>query len=176
MTAPERTRRTIDPAVRGILVLAVVVVLGLLLLAKAAPSSSTTIATRKHPGPTTPTTAPPTTEKPTTTTPTTLGPSRPASQVKVQVANGTGGKIAKAAGLKGAKLKAKGYDTLSPANATARPTSAVYFAPGYQADAVAVGAVLGIPPTSVLPVPTPAPVPNAAQANVIVMLGQDTPA
>jgi len=160
------------------LVLAVVVVVGLLLLAKAAPSSSTTIATRKSPGPTLPTKAnspSTTTTRPTTSTPTTMGTVHPPAQVKVLVMNGTGGKIPKAAGLNTAKVKAKGFATLDPANAVARPTSAVYFATGYHADAVAVGAVLGIPPAAAVPVPTPPPpAPNASQANVIVLLGQDT--
>ncbi len=177
MTSPEPSRRSLDPSVRGVLVLAVVVVLGLLLLAKAAPSSSTTIATRKNPGPTLPANvnSPTSTSRPTTSTPTTLGTVHPAAQVKVLVMNGTGGKIPMAAGLNATKLKAKGFNTLAPANAVARPTSAVYFAAGYHADAVAVAAVLGIPPDSAVPVPTPLPPsPDASKANVIVLLGQDT--
>jgi hypothetical protein len=177
MTAPEGTRRSIDPSVRGLLVLAVVVLLGMLLLAKAAPSSSTTIATRKNPGPSLPAaTGSTTTTRPTTTTSTTIGIPHAAAQVKVLVLNGTGGKIAMAATVNGVKVKAKGYDTLPPGNAVARPTSAVFYAPGYQADAVAVGKVLSIPATAAVPVPTPPPAPNASQANVIVLLGQDTPA
>ncbi|MDQ6697457.1 MAG: LytR C-terminal domain-containing protein [Actinomycetota bacterium] len=176
MTAPQTSRRSLDPSVRGVLVLAVVVVVGVLLLAKASPSSSTTVASREHPGPTLPTTTPPTsTTRPTPSTPTTLGAVHPASQVKVLVMNGTGGRIPMAAGLNATKLKAKGFNTLAPANAVTRPTSAVYFVPGYQADAVAVGAVLGIPASSAVPVPTPLPQsPDASKANVIVLLGQDT--
>lgn len=176
MTAPQKSRRTVDPSIRGLLVLAVVVVLGLLLLAKAAPSSSTTIATRKDPGPTVPgTTRPPTTTtRPTTTT--TTGVPHPAAQVKVLVLNGTGGKVAKAAGTNAAKIKAKGYNTIEPGNAVARPTSAVFFAAGYQGDAVAVGKILDISATAVVSMPDPPPAPNASLANVVVLLGQDTPA
>jgi hypothetical protein len=178
MTAPERSRRTLDPSVRGLLVLAVVVVLGLLLLAKAAPSSSTTIATRDKPGPTVPVTTQPQTTGTTrpSAPPTTLGVAHPAAQVKVLVLNGTGGKIKLAAGTNAVKVKAKGYTTLPAGDAVARPKSAVFFAPGYHADAVAVGKVLNIPAASAVPVPTPSPAPNAGQANVIVLLGQDTPA
>jgi hypothetical protein len=160
------------------LVLAVVVLLGMLLLAKAAPSSSTTIATRKSSGSTVPTVGAPqtTTTRPTTTTPTTIGNPHPAAQVKVLVLNGTGGKIKMAATINGGKIKAKGYSTLAPGDAVGRPTSAVFYAPGYQADAIAVGKVLNIPAASAVPVPTPPPAPNAGQANVIVLLGQDTPA
>lgn len=178
MTSPEPSRRSIDPSVRGILVLAVVVVIGLLLLAKAAPSSSTTIATRNHPGPSLPTTIKPLvdTTRPTTTSPTTLGPAHPLAQVKVLVLNGTGGKIKFAASTNVKKLQAKGYGTLAPGDTNGRPASVVYVAPGYQADGVAVAAVLNIPAASVVALPSPAPVPNAGQANVIVLLGQDTAA
>ncbi len=177
VTSPQRARRSLDPSVRGVLVLAVVVVLGLLLLAKAAPSSST-VATRDRSGTSASSTSRPqdtATTKPATTTPTTTGVTHPAAQVKVLVMNGTAGKIPMAAGLNGAKIKAKGYDTLPPANAVGRPVSAIYFAPGYQGDATDVGKVLGLSVAPV-PVPTPSPAPNASQANVIVVLGQDAPA
>lgn len=173
MTAPERTKgRGLDASMRGVLVLAVVVVVGLVLLAKAAPSSSSSTA---KPDRTTTTLAP----RPTTTlgpTTTTKPPAaHPPAQVKVLVLNATGGAVRGASASNGAKVKAQGYDALPPANAVSRPVSAVYFAAGYETDATNVAKALGLAVKVVAPVPSPAPAPNATSANVIVVLGADTP-
>ena len=154
--------------------LAAVVVIGLVLLAKAAPSSSTTVATRDRSNVTsTSTTSPPetTTTAPTTTT---TGVAHPVAEVKVVVLNGSGGKRGVGASNT-VKIKAKGYNTLSPGNAVARPTTAVFYAAGYAADAVEVAKMLGLGATSTMPVPTPSPAPGGTEANVIVVLGEDTP-
>lgn len=173
-----RTRgRGLEPSTRGVLVLAVVVVLGLVLLAKAAPSSSTSVASPIRSNATAPTSAPrPRVTAPVTTT-AVPGVIHPPAQVKVLLMNATNGKVPKAAALNGAKVKAAGFVALAPANANApRPVTAVYYAPGYQADAVAVAKVLRRPASVAAPLPTPSPAPSVPQANVVVVLGQDTPA
>lgn len=107
----------------------------------------------------------------TTTTSTTAVVHTPA-EVRVLVLNGSG--LSGVAGTASQSLAAAGYVTLDPDNATATPTTVVYFVPGFDADAAAAATVLGIPATAVQPLPTPPPV-NPADANVIVVLGADSP-
>src|SRR5437763_10989825 len=85
------------------------------------------------------------------TTTTTLAPRDP-STVKVLSANGT------ATNGIGAKLQRKllggNYDALTAVTATTKvKTSAVYFTPGFQAEAAAVATLLSLPPTAVQPMP-----------------------
>lgn len=70
-----------------------------------------------------------------------------------------------------------GYVMQSPDNATTRgaSTTVVYYATGYQADAEAVASVLGKSPEVVREMPSTSPGPGADSANVVVVLGADTP-
>jgi len=72
-----------------------------------------------------------------------------------------------------------GFTTLDPTNAKSTvATSVVYAAPGFEADAIAVAGLLGLPPTVVKPltVPPPAEVGDPADAAVVAVLGPDSAA
>jgi hypothetical protein len=122
---------------------------------------------------TTGTTAPKTT---TTTasqasTTTTAAPRDPRT-VKVLAANGTstngiGDKLRR-------KLLAANYDALAAVTATTKvPTTTIYYTPGFESDAQAVAVAIGVPASSVQPLPAKAPVPQLGSANVVVVAGQD---
>jgi LytR cell envelope-related transcriptional attenuator len=107
------------------------------------------------------------------TTDTTAAPApRPPAEVTVLVANTTG--VGGAAGGLSENLKGKGYVTAAPTDAQpALQTTQVLFVEGFQAEAQAVAAALGAPAESVVAMPNPAPVPDLAGAQVLVMLGSD---
>jgi hypothetical protein len=108
----------------------------------------------------------------TVTTPSTTAAVRPPAQVKVLVANGSG--VTGLAGLVATRLHSAGYDTLASVNATQRvATSIVYYAPGYDREAAALAQTLGLPPTAVQALPTPAPVASLSSANILVVVGPD---
>lgn len=121
----------------------------------------------------------PTTGKSTTTVPTgstVVQPHDPA-QVKVLVLNGSGKSGVAKAGAD--VLKAANYTTLEPSNAKGGTvaTSIVYFVPGYDADAAAVTAKLGLPASAAQPLPTPPPaeVADPKDAHIVVVVGSDAP-
>lgn len=105
----------------------------------------------------------------TTAPPTTLA-ARPPREVKVIVVNASG--VKGAAGKASEILKPPGYNVLAPTNANSGETS-VYFTPGYDSDATAVATTLGFPLTSVKPLPTPPPIPDSKGAHVVVLVGPD---
>jgi hypothetical protein len=110
-----------------------------------------------------------------TTTTAAPGP-RPAAQVTTWVLNGSG--LQGVAGTNTDLLIAAGYATVPAANAAQDvPATIVYYAAGYEADAVAVTQVLGVASTAAQALPTPAPpaVPNGdiKGATVIIVLGPD---
>jgi LytR cell envelope-related transcriptional attenuator len=168
-------------ASRGVIVLVVVTVVGIALLAKAgnvAGSPQEGSAAPHRSGTTTTTAAPPTgagagsapqgTGPTTSTVPAT--PHLPAN-VKVIVVN-----AAKQAGVGNSnnkKVGAAGFPTLEVTNAPAQPTTTIYYAPGYQADADAVKQALGFDDAPVQPAPVQPIVPQASEANVIVVLGRN---
>ena len=107
----------------------------------------------------------------TTTVPTTTTvAARPPAEVKVIVANASD--VKGAAGTANDQLKAAGYNGLSPTNAAKVAESSVYFTAGYDKEAAAIAATLGLPATSIKPLPTPPPV-DPKTANVVVVLGAD---
>ena len=155
---------------RGALLIAAAVLLGAGLLANGFSDDHSILSDS---GPT------PSTSKSTTTVPTgstVVQPHDPA-QVKVLVLNGSGKSgVAK----DGADvLKAANYTTLEPSNAKGATvaTSIVYFVPGYDADAAAVTAKLGLPASAAQPLPTPPPaeVGDPKDAHIIVVVGTDAP-
>ncbi len=113
------------------------------------------------------------------TTPTTVtSVTQALDQVRVIALNATGSTGAALAGVAGAgteALQAAGYsNTLPGANSTPVATSSVLFAPGLEADAEAVATALALPPTAVAPLPTPLPEGVPPEAQVVVILGDDT--
>lgn len=93
------------------------------------------------------------------------------AQVRVIVLNAGG--PAGSAGTSSTALSAAGYVTLDAGNTDDAPASVVYAVPGFEADAAAVAAVLGIAaPPQPLPEPPPPGTP-AGQVDVVVVLGPD---
>ena len=110
----------------------------------------------------------------TTTTPgssTTLAAAHDPASVTVLVANGAG--INGLASKIGDKLKAANYVTAEPGNTKApADESAVYYTPGYEADANAIAALL-TPAPKVAPLPEPPPVDDLKGAQVVVVAAAD---
>jgi hypothetical protein len=155
---------------KAVLVIAVVIVIGWLVLAKSnTPTKAASSATTRH---TTTTLAP---AGPTTT----LAPLIAPSQIKLQVLNGV--LTGNLASEWSTKLKANpGYNTLPPDNATAKvAASQIYIiTPGYQREANALAVAVALPVTAVnqtVPAPASAPIPAAARttANLVLVIGPD---
>jgi hypothetical protein len=157
---------------RGALLLAVAVVIGVVLLNRFDTSSDpfsrpvvaakqTTTTTSKAPAVT-------------TTTPQAAPTSaRAVSSVKVLPANGTS---VQGAGARAALfLKAAGYNVLSAVDATVKAvsTTAVYASAGYEVDAREVAAKLGLPATVVRTGTAPVATKDLRGANVVVVIGND---
>jgi hypothetical protein len=105
------------------------------------------------------------------TTSTTAAPRAPA-EVKVLVANGSD--VDGAAGAQTDALEALGYVTADPTNTPEKVTATlIYFTVGYEAEAEALAEALGVDPTTVEPLPTPAPVGDLQLSNLLVIVGPD---
>lgn len=152
---------------RGVALLAVALVIGIVLLnatsndppgTRVSASSPTTVKPKG-------TSASTTTVPPTTTT----VPAHAPKDVKVLVANGSG--TSGVAGNASTPLKTAGFNVLAPTNADKIQESSVYFVPGYDKDAADIAAALGLPATAAKAMPAPAPVKSDANPNVIVVIG-----
>lgn len=107
-----------------------------------------------------------------TPTSTTLPAARPPSQVKLLVANATS--VSGAAGRLDSSLKAAGYNTLAPTNASsAASSSTVYYIAGYKAEAAALAVTLGLGASAVLAMPSTPPVASLGGADLVVVVGPD---
>ena len=166
-----------NPGTRGALLLGVAVILGIVLLqqfdndidtgggpvaAQSVPDDEETTTTTVRVGLTS---VPP-------VIPTTSA-ARPKSEVKVLVANGAGVRGLGAATTNA--LKALGYATLTPTDATTTvPKTSVQFVEGWEAEGREVAGALTLPPTVATRLASP-PVAAAdiGDAKVIVILGQD---
>lgn len=158
---------------RALLLIAVLVVIGIVILARtsSSPANRASNAPAGAHSTTTVTTVPSST--------TTTAPPLPASQVKVQVLNGL--RTGNLSSQWTAKLKSQyGYQTGPPADATSAVTTSVIYVitPGYEAEAQQLAARIGLTPSSVnttVPAPATAPVPAAerASANLVLIVGSD---
>ena len=102
-----------------------------------------------------------------TTSTTAANPIKPPAQVAVLVLNGSG--RPGAATTQSNALKAKGYQTLIPADATHRTGNIVYFKPGFDRECTTVAAsVDGAPKVEAIPSPPPT---GSDTANCVVILG-----
>ncbi len=151
--------------VRGVALVAVGVVLGVVLFHSVGRAPAGSVASvAATPGAQSSSTTPP--------APTTTAPARPPAQVKALVANGT--KTSGAGAKVSDTLRKAGYDVLAPTDTTApAASSAILFLPGYASEAGAVATALGLAPTTVMPVPLPSPVANTQAANVVIVIGPD---
>ena len=169
---PGARGRPADPSggnsTRGVALLAVAVIIGLLILNRTDEGVSTGDVNIETP----------TTESETATTepspPTTVRPLRAPADVKVLAANGSnvsglGRRTADA-------LKAKGYtNTLAPTDTTRDvPATSVEFNADFEPEARAVAEALGLPPTVVKALDSP-PVADTRGADVVVLIGPDLP-
>jgi predicted flap endonuclease-1-like 5' DNA nuclease len=120
----------------------------------------------------TPTTSKPTATAPPPTTSTTAAvPAHDPAAVKVLSANGT---VTDGVGAKlQTKLRTAGYNTLSPVTSSTKlDTSQIFFAAGFQPDALAIATLLGLPASAVAALPAKPPV-TVGSANVVVIAGKD---
>ncbi len=178
MTAPEARPGGLDSNARGLIVLVVAVVIGGLLLWSWGDDGSTTVDAGKESTETTVdvsnlgTTTTAADAGTTSTTAATSGKSP--SEVSVVVLNGSG--QTGVAASTSATIGEAGYTMLTPANAPANvETTSVYYADGFEDSAIAVAQVLGKGTDSVKPV-TEASLGGAeGDADVVVVLGADTP-
>ncbi|MEO7555553.1 MAG: LytR C-terminal domain-containing protein [Acidimicrobiales bacterium] len=175
MTAPRRRRAAPAPpapsnaAIKGLILVAMAVLLGAGLLLKSFDDGGPFTVTPTGPAVTS------TTVGGGPTTATTTEVAHDPATVKVLVLNGVD-KDKAIAGPAAQTLKSANYTTLAPSDAPITVTSsAVYYLVGYGADATAIAAALGIPATAVAPVPNPVPpsVGDVKEANVVVVVGPD---
>jgi hypothetical protein len=165
---------------RGLLLIAVAVITGVLLLNAGFDDGGSANPTTDGGGSADTTASPDTTgvgpDGSNTTAVTTPVSVRPPNQVKVFVANAAG--IQGAAGRTADALIAAGYVAVPGNSPTRVEATAIYYTEGFEAEAQAVAATLGVPATSVQPMPTPPPVAEIEGAQVLVVLGPDiaTPA
>ncbi len=149
-------------AIKALIVLAAFVVSTVLLLGVIHPSTAGTAGTAVGPTVTT-TTRPPAPTTTTTTTP---------PHVPVLAANASG--VPGAASAVTTQLQTAGWDMLPPVNAAAQVTvTNVYYVAGQKAAAQSVAKALVLPPTSVAPYTTSAPVSSIGTAEVVVVIGPD---
>ncbi|MGI9578903.1 MAG: LytR C-terminal domain-containing protein [Microthrixaceae bacterium] len=182
MASPQRSKQRRsgpsgpDPAARGIILVVVAVVLGAILLAAGGTvgfdqdDASVDIGEGGGDG-VTETTAP-VEEETTTSAPVTVAP----SEVAVVAANGAG--ISGLAGETATFLATQGYNNTSATDAvTDTAQTVVYYVDGFQPNAAAIAATLGIPASQVQPLPAePVASEQPDGTAVVVVIGPDAQA
>ncbi len=157
-------------AARGAALIGLAVIIGIVLLQLIDDGTSGPIGDGGgvSAGGTTNTTTPTSSDSTGTTTPTTAAaPVKPPAQVAVLVLNGSG--RPGAATAQSNSLKGEGYQTLTPADATKRTGTVVYFKPGYDRECAAVASAVG-GNAKAEPIPTPPPT-GSENAGCVVILG-----
>ena len=175
MTAPEARSGGLDGSARGLVVLVVALVVGFLLLLNAGGGGgSAEVATDSGDGPAT--TAPLDDGATTTTvaaTTTTEASTRSPSEVKVVVLNGSGQDGA--AGATSETIAGSGYEMGTPANGPSLETTTVFYVEGFEAEATSIALLLGKSPDNVAPIEEASLGGAEGDADVVVVLGADTP-
>lgn len=156
---------TVNPA-RGVALVVVAVLIGLVLLRNGLDTSE--VVTASKPAKSGASAKGDRSSASTTTTVALRSPSK----VTVIVLNGTS--VGGAAGKYSTAIGSAGYQMLTAGDAATKiPATQVFFAPGYQREAAAVAAAAGAPAT-LTPVPLPTPPPGqVGAANVVVVIGAD---
>ena len=176
MTAPRRPHE--QATIRGLIVVFVAVLVGVALLsrsdggifgsAEAGSAGPTTTTTSTSAPATTPSSKVPTSSDP--------GPGaqpHDPKEVKVIVVNAAGG-IVGIGQSNTDKLVQAGFTVLDVKNAEQDvDATGLFFREGYEADATAVKEALGFGDVPIQPAPDPPLIPEAAEANVVVVLGQN---
>ncbi len=150
---------------RGVLLLAVALVIGIILL-NAASDDPPGTRVSSSPARTRPTEPPVATTAPVTSMPPAVHAPK---DVKVLVANGSA--TSKVATNASAPLKTAGFNVLAPGNADKVQESSVFAQAGYEADAAAIATALGLPAAAAKAMPAVPPVKSDANPNVIVVIG-----
>lgn len=162
--SPTVLRGAVSSAARGAALVGLAVLIGIVLLQVVDDGTTGPIGDGSGPG-----TAPATTTTrpgPTSTTKA-AGEVRPPQQVTVVVLNGSGRPGAATAQTNA--LKAKGYQTGTPADATRRQGTVIYYRSGFEREAAALAtAVGGNPKVEAMPETPP---PGAEDADCVVILG-----
>lgn len=174
MTAPEARPGGLDTNARGLLVLAVALVVGVLLLASAGRGGDDTTSKTDTGGVTT--TADLGSDATTSTPSSTTAPTsdRAPSEVKVIVLNGSGQEGA--AGTTSDTVGQGGYTMLKPGNAPPTEATSVFYDTDYKAEATAIALNLGKSTDAVKPLSEASLGGAELDANVVVVLGSaDTP-
>lgn len=148
----------LESAVRGTALIAVAVLLGIVLLQFTDEGSDGT--TRQPAGRSL-------SPSSSSTTTTATGP-RPPAAVRVVVLNASG--RARQAGPLSDRLAAVGYQMLPPGTTDRAPQSAVYFRPGFEAEARALAAATGLSP-AVRPLAGAPALPEVEGADCVVVIG-----
>jgi hypothetical protein len=179
VTAPRRPSE--QATIRGAIVVFIAVLVGVALLSRSdggifgsseAGSAGPTTTTSTTEG----TSTTPSSKVPTNTGDTTGGgEAHPPGEVKVLVVNAAGG-IVGIGSENTTKIADAGFATLEVQNAEqAVDTTGLFFREGYEADAAAVKEALGFGDVPVQAASDPPLIPEAAEANVVVVLGKDYP-
>ena len=152
-------------AARGAGLLAVAVIIGILLLRSGGGDPySRSVSAGANP-------SPEVTALPPTATTVTV-PVRQPPAIKVLPANGTS--ASGAATNTGNRLRQAGYNVLAASNTNNPATSSnVFYNPGFEREARVVAQLLGLPDSTVQPMPTPPPLSDTRGADVIVVVGPD---
>lgn len=112
-------------------------------------------------------------EAETTTTTAAPPPARAPGEVSVRVYNGsrTPGQAVRV----GDRLKAAGYQVLTPGPSPGDPLAAsvVHFAEGFGAEATALASLLGLPASAAVPAPNPPPVAGIGAAQLVLIVADD---
>lgn len=171
MTEPQQSGNSSMPprnAIgRGLLVLLVAVIVGVLVLNSLDNAPKKDTAAKAKVTTTTSTTI---VQETTTTSVALCAP----GDIKVLVANGTS--TSGVALTATNSLKKARYSTIDPVKTTSTvPATAIYYSPGYQQEAVVLAAVLNLPPAVVqeMPAATQLPVASLGTAKVLVIIGGD---
>lgn len=159
---------------RGIGLIVIAVLLGVVLLQATDRSETADLATTgDEREPTATTLDEEDVDGPTTSSTVVASEPRDPAEVAILVANGTGGQVRGAAGRVADVLKSSNYIIKNPTNTrAAAEASMVYYQPGYEAEANRVAALL-TPAPGVQPMPDPIPVADLAGANVLVVVAAD---
>jgi hypothetical protein len=153
--------------VRGVVLVAVAVVLGFFVLRAIDDTGSGTPVAGSDPTGSETTAGGDTTEAPGTTAP----PARAPAEVIVIVANASG--VQGAAAEQTEAIQGGGYQVAAAANAPdAVEATQVMPVPGFEAEAAVLAADIGAAEGAVVPLPDPPPV-DLAGANILVLLGPD---
>jgi hypothetical protein len=156
-------------AARGAALIGLAVVIGIVLLQVIDDGTSGPIGDggSVSAGGTTDTTATTTDTTGGTTTTTAATPVKPPAEVAVLVLNGSG--RPGAATAQANALKAEGYQTLTPADASERDGNIAYFKPGYDRECTTVANIVG-DGTTTEAIPSPPPT-GSENASCVVILG-----